>query len=209
MLQNKPDNRPSPCQSKAVVGQCAKATIFVFALSLLLSLSAPFCLAENHATAADDQRIEYKVKAAYLYNFIKFVNWPTEIIPNDDKSMPIQVCILGDDPFGEILDPIMQRSAKGHPISIKRYDSFNEINQRCHVLFISKSEEKNLEGILSKTGQTSILTVSDVENFAKQGGVIGFTIKDGKVRLEINRKVSQECGLKISSKLLELATIIE
>ena len=188
---------------------CTKAIIFAFALSLLLSLDAPICLAENRATRSEELRIEYKVKAAYLYNFIKFVNWPAGVFTSDDASMPIKVCILGDDPFGDLLDPIKHRTAKGHTLSIKNYASFDELEQSCHVLFISRSVQKRLPAILSKIGQTNILTVSDIENFAKRGGMIGFTIKDGKVRLEINRKASQKCGIQISSKLLELATIVE
>lgn len=148
---------------------------------------------------ADDADVEYKVKAGYLYNFTKFITWP------EDKSETFNLCIVGEDPFGDLIDPIEQRSAFGRPIKLFRFNSLNK-EQYCHILFISASIKDNslLKGIANKS-----LTVSESKDFATQGGMIGFVNRQGKIKLQINLKMLQQSDLKISAKLLEVAELVE
>lgn len=153
---------------------------------------------------ADDADVEYKVKAGYLYNFTKFITWP------EDSSATFNVCIVGEDPFGDLIDPIEQRSAFGRPIKLFRFTSF-EKDQRCHILFISNSIKDNrlLKGMLVVQDVDKSLTVGESKNFVTHGGMIGFVFREGKIKLQINLKVLQLSGLKISAKLLEVADLVE
>ena len=147
---------------------------------------------------------EYQVKAAFIYNFAKFVEWPSVAADPDSK---IVIGILGEDPFGREMEGVIDgKTANGKRLAIKRFSDLRAVSH-CHILFISSSERKNLRQILASAGP-GILTVGETENFARLGGIINFTILDGKLRLEINRASAGRAGLKISAKLLSLARII-
>lgn len=165
----------------------------LFGVVLLLSQQA----------IADDAEVEYKVKAGYLYNFTKFITWP------EDKSETFNLCIMGEDPFGDLIDPIEQRSAFGRPIKLFRSNSFNK-EPHCHILFISASIKDNalLKGILAMHNTNKSLTVGEGKDFAVQGGMIGFVNMQGKIKLQINLKILQQSDLKISAKLLEVAELV-
>ena len=149
---------------------------------------------------------EYKIKAAYLYNFAKFVEWPAEELA--DPSLPLSVCIYGKDPFGAALDSIKDKTVKGRKLVISRSSEINKL-EGCHILFISPSEKNNLSVILKKLRDMHILTVSDMEGFASNGGMINLNKVENKIRLEINLDAAEISGLKMSSKLLKLAKIIK
>ena len=149
---------------------------------------------------------EYKIKAAYLYNFAKFVEWPAEMLA--DPSLPLSVCIYGKDPFGAALDSIKDKTVKGRKLVISRSSEINKL-EGCHILFISPSEKNNLSVILKKLKDMHILTVSDMEGFASNGGMINLNKVENKIRLEINLDAAEISGLKMSSKLLKLAKIIK
>lgn len=153
--------------------------------------------------SANDADVEYKVKAGYLYNFTKFITWP------EDQSETFNLCIVGEDPFGDLIDPIEQRTAFGRPIKLFRSNSFNK-DQRCHILFISASitDIFLLKGMLVIRDIDKSLTVGEGKDFAAQGGMIGFINKDGRIKLQINLKMLQQSDLKISAKLLEVAEIV-
>lgn len=152
---------------------------------------------------ADDANVEYKVKAGYLYNFTKFITWP------EDKSETFNLCIVGEDPFGDLIGPIEQRTAFGRPIKLFRFNSFNK-EQRCHILFVSASIKDNssLKNILAIQEANKSLTVGESKEFAAQGGMIGFVNRQGNIKLQINLKVLQQSDLKISAKLLEVAELV-
>ncbi|MGZ5006388.1 MAG: YfiR family protein [Methylobacter sp.] len=154
-----------------------------------------------HAVAAD---VEYKVKAAYLYNFTKFITWP------EDNNETFNLCIIGDDPFGGLIDSIEQRSVFGRPIKLFRFNALGK-EQHCHILFISSSIKDNLllKSMLAAGGVESTLTVGESAEFAAQGGMIGFINRDGKIKLQINQRMLQQSDLKISAKLLEVAELVE
>lgn len=144
---------------------------------------------------------EYEVKAAFLFNFAKFVEWP------DPASGPIRLCIVGDDPFGNNLEETVRgKTINGRPIAIRRIKA-GENPQGCQIAFISASERPP-RSLLDLLQGASTLTVGEAPNFAKQGGIINFVLEDNKVHFEINVDAAEQARLRISSKLLSLAKIV-
>ena len=148
---------------------------------------------------------EYLIKAAFLYNFAKFIDWPAEAFPND--RTPLTLCIFGEDPFGVALESIKGKTVKGRKLVIQHSTRVEDLEQ-CHILFVSASEEKRLRPILSGLRGKTILTVSDMNGFARRGGIINLVTEKSKIRFEVNVEVTELAGLKISSKLLKLAKIV-
>lgn len=146
----------------------------------------------------------YQVKAAFLYNFSQFVEWPPTAFSN--QASPFVIGILGKDPFGAYLHELVKgERINGHPIQVQRYGDEKEI-KNCHILFINLPSTINA---LSALENQSTLTVSDADNFARQGGMIRFFTENNKIRLEINPAAAKEASLNISSKLLRVAQIVE
>jgi hypothetical protein len=149
---------------------------------------------------------EYNIKAVFLYNFTKFVEWPSNAFSNAEA--PFVIGILGDDPFGPSLnEAVAGEKVKGHPIIVQQYQNVNDI-KNCHVLFISNNEDGKLGEILSTLPNKNILTVSDIPGFTTTGGIISFMTKENKIKLQINLSVAKATDLNISSKLLQVADII-
>jgi hypothetical protein len=164
-------------------------------LSLLL-LSATGSLAQKAA-------IENGVKAAHLFRFAQFVQWPSSAFTN--AQSPIIIGILGQDYLGSKIDEAAAgQSINGRPVTVKRCRSVDEAEQ-CHILFISRSESNKVDRILAVLDGKSVLTVSDLERFSSQGGMIRLIGEGGRVRFRINSNVTDRAGLVISSKLLRLA----
>ena len=170
---------------------------------LLPGISAAFLL---YAGAQGQTLEEYQVKAAFLYNFAKFVNWPPQTFRSPDE--PITICVAGEDPFGGVLrDTIKGREAAGRTLVVKNVSSAGHL-AGCQILFISNSEGKRFS-LLSRIKQCGVLTVGETAGFAAAGGVINFKLKDGRVRFEINVDEAQQRELRISSKLLTLAEVVK
>ncbi len=150
----------------------------------------------THLFAMD---MEYQVQGAYLYNFMRFITWQ-----NEDKSEILHLCILGNSPFSKKLALFEKESIRKHAIKISYYQQVQDATI-CHVLYISRSEEAQIKSILSLLSEQEILTVSDIEHFSREGGIIGLFIKNNKVRFDINLTQARKVGLYISSKLLEIA----
>lgn len=156
--------------------------------------------------AADPSPGEYEVKAALLRNFVQFIDWPSQSFAQSDS--PLEVGVLGEDPFGSLLERIFEgESFDGHAVIVLRSDHLEDL-VRCHLLFISTSEKERLSEILSRLDQQSVVTVGETDGFARRGGVINFYIEDNKVRFEINITVAEQKNLKISSQLLRRARIV-
>ncbi|HXH91050.1 MAG TPA: YfiR family protein [Thermoanaerobaculia bacterium] len=148
---------------------------------------------------------EYQVKAAYLLNFARFVEWPADVLP---ASSPLEIGIVGDNPFGMAIDETLRgKSANGHPIHL-RHLHWDDVLTSCQIIFISTSEEAHLPDILRNLGQNSILTVSDIDRFSLRGGVIEFRMVGNRVRFDINREPAIAARLSISSKLLSVARAV-
>jgi hypothetical protein len=151
--------------------------------------------------AAADASVEYKIKAGYLYNFTKFITWRV------DNAETFNLCILGNDPFVELIDPIEQRSVMGRPIKVFRIDSLGSMDKEphCHILFVSSS----IKNMLPARNFENTLVVGESGEFIEQGGMIGFVNKQGKIKLQINLKTINQSGLKVSAKLLEVADVVK
>jgi YfiR/HmsC-like len=146
---------------------------------------------------------EYQVKAAYLYNFGKFVEWPA--IATAANHDPFLICVLGKDPFGTSLDATIAGEAiNGERVLAKRVSKPQEA-LNCRVLFISSSEEAQLKEILATLAKASVLTVSDMPQFTRGGGMIQFVQEASRVRFEVNLTVAERAGLTLNSQLLKVA----
>jgi hypothetical protein len=176
---------------------------------LITLISVVFCILilPLSAKQANSGDLDAEVKAAYIYNFTKFINWPQE--ENLSATTPIRICVFGNDPIGDTLKDLSSREAKGHPLKVEKYTSNVSSIPRCHVLFISRSEEQQLPLILKHLSGSNVLTTSDIPRFSRKGGMIGFVTEGGRVKIEINLRTSQQAGLKISAKLLEVSRIIQ
>lgn len=148
---------------------------------------------------------EYQVKAAYLYNFGKFIKWPASMV---DKSNFFAVCVLGQDPFGSTLDSIMAgEELDGKHLVVKRISTVQDADD-CRILFISSTEESHLKEILQAVDESGVLTVSDIPSFSRRGGMIQFVLDGDKVRFEINLSKAEASRLTLSSQLLKVATAV-
>ena len=149
---------------------------------------------------------EYEVKAAFLYNFAQFVEWPTDAFV--DAQSPIVIGILGDDPFGDSLGAIVRdEKVNNRSLVIQHYQRVGDI-KACQILFVSQSESKRLGEILAALKNRSILTVGDADGFAKRGGMIRLVTEKNKIHFRINVETAKAANLSISSKLLKLAEIV-
>jgi YfiR/HmsC-like len=145
---------------------------------------------------------ESQVKAAYLYNFGKFVRWPTDGAPTPEA---LEICVLGKDPFGAALDAtVVGESIDGRKIKVTRLAKVQDAT-RCNILFISASEESQLTAILSAVQHFGPLTVSDIPHFAERGGIIEFIPQQGRIRFEVNRAAAEQSHVTLSSELLKVA----
>ncbi len=149
---------------------------------------------------------EYDLKAAFLYNFITFTDWPDASFPSPES--PYVIGIVGDDPFGFALDEIVNgERIKGRPLAVRRFKRLDEL-RHCHILFISASESRRLADCLRRLKGQPILTVSDMAGFTAAGGGIGFTPAP-RIGLTINPAALRDANLVVSSKLLRLAQLTE
>jgi len=171
----------------------------------LAVLSALLTTAVCGAADTDKHLSEYQVKASYLYNFTKFVDWPPQ---NYGNSQVFTIVVMGKNPFGEDLNPLTGKLVYNRKVLI-RYIRNIEALQECDLLFISADETDNIIDILTVLNRRQgILTVSDVRNFAQKGGIIGFVNKEGRIRFQINKRVARQANLAISSELLKLALMV-
>ena len=159
-----------------------------------------------HADSAQASPTEYQVKAAYLCNFPKFIEWPASV--HGDVQASITLGILGEDPFGSALTPAQGKRVSGRKMVIKHLEKLDQLG-KCHIVFVSRSEEERLSEILRKVRDWNALTISDIEGFAERGGVMGFIAMENKIHFAINVDAAERMGLKISSKLLRLAKIVQ
>jgi hypothetical protein len=148
---------------------------------------------------------EYQLKAAFLFNFTRFVEWPAGSFSSGNS--PMVIGILGTDPFGSYLDEaISGEKIDGHPLIIQRYDHVDQI-VTCQVLFINITESNKREQVLAKLKGKNILTVSDAPDFMPRGGMIRFYTSRDKIKLQVNLETARLADLVISSKLLRLVEI--
>ena len=176
-------------------------------LALLFGLAAGPRETARLQQGQSKQLPEYVVKAGFLYNFAKYVEWPAESF--EKPETPISIAIVGADPFGAELDKALKdKRAQERGFVIHRYRSPADL-QACHILFIPKSEKARVADILKKVEGWATLTVGEDEGFAKGGGAVNILIEKEKPRLEVNPDVAEKAKLTISAKLLKLATLVK
>jgi hypothetical protein len=145
---------------------------------------------------------EYQVKAAFLYNFVKFVEWPATVA---EQRGPVVICVIGKDPFGASLTNVVDgKKVNGRGIEVRKITEVAAAVS-CHVLFVSESENARLPEITKAVRVWSVLTVGECPKFIQQGGIVNFLMDGHRVRFQINAKAAGDAGLKISSKLMELS----
>jgi len=155
------------------------------------------------AEAADT---EHQVKAAFLFNFAQFIEWPPSAFT--DTNAPIVIGVLGTDPFGDSLDEtVRDETIHGRKLVIQRARKIENL-KNCQMIFISRSEKNRVDEVLAALDGKPVLTVGEIDGFAEQGGAINFYREGNKVRFEINPLVTRRNGLKVSSELLSLGKIV-
>lgn len=156
----------------------------------------------RHAIAADPSPMEYQVKAAFLYQFIKFIEWPPQAFRTGHDKVIIGV--LGEGPMDRAVAAVQGKKAKGRAVAIARYKTVADLDH-CHVLFISSSMDDQLPSILKRLKGWSTLTVGDVEGSTRRGTMINFITVEDTIRFEVNVGAAKRANLRISSELLGLA----
>lgn len=168
-----------------------------------LSLFVILLLSGQSLRAQSAASKEYQVKAAFLYNFFQFVEWPPDAFPQ--AQSPLVIGIIGDDPFGSSLNEIVSgEKVNNRPLVIQHYHRPEEIKV-CHILFVCQSESPEMKDLIAGLKNRNILTVSDIEGFTKAGGIIRFVTENNKIRFRINTEAARAANLEISSKLLRAA----
>jgi len=167
---------------------------------VLVAVAAAVLLAPSLSAAVS----EYSVKAAFLLNFGKYVEWPETAI-----GSALDICVLGRDPFGATLDEtVAGRTVGSRNVKARRVSDVSQASG-CNILFVSRDEQARVDAVLASLAGSPVLLVGEQDRFARQGGMINFVEVDQKVRFEINEAAAKKAGLKISSQLLKLATIVE
>jgi YfiR/HmsC-like len=194
-----------PCKRVAATMSSLVLLRVVFALvfSMVISLS----IVNSAALIAQTKTAnEYRVKAAFLYNFAKFVDWPPSAFTSGKQALTI--CVYGRDPFGSVLDDALL----GKPVGNRRVDIVRTMQFQdlvgCHVVFVGTPEREPTAELAARLKGRAVLLVGESEDFVASGGTIQFTIADNRVRFVVNPDAADRAGLKISSKLLALATIV-
>lgn len=159
-------------------------------------------LAPAHAAPS-----EYELKAAFIYQIARFVEWPVSNA-TVNAGASLRLCVLGGNPFGPSLDTIRGKPVNERKMEVSLLDMSADTGE-CDMLFVAAPAEKNLERIIALSRGSSMLIIGDTQGFAQRGVMVNFFPEDGKIRFEINSAASRRAGLKISSQLLKLARIVQ
>jgi hypothetical protein len=180
---------------------CLRACLRGVALTIVFTAASSTALfAQIHNPT------EFQVKAAYLYNFSKFVKWPPQALSADRN---FNFCILGSNPFDGSLDAIVSGEAiEGRRMLVVRISNIAE-SQNCRILFVGGSEHSKLESVLAALRRSPVLTVSDIPGFLEHDGIIQFVMQADKVRFQVNLTAAEKAGLSLSSELLKVAVLVK
>ena len=170
-------------------------------LALFFALACPVSLRAENVL----QR-EYEIKAAYIYNFINYIDWPQNAFPATGGTITIGV--VGQNQFSAALEVLNGKQVKGRTVALKQITDIKDLDH-CQIVFINASEKSHLPELLGKLKDSRVLTVSEIDGFAQQGGIINFISEHNKVRFEINPDAARQLGLNISSELLKLAKVVK
>jgi hypothetical protein len=175
-----------------------------FMVVVLLCLS--LALSGNAQSSDSSESSEYLIKAGFIYNFAQLVQWPAGSFSQADS--PIVIGIFGTDPFGQIIDRVVEnKKLDGRTLVVRRFKRGGAIKD-CNILFVSASEAAHLDEVIQSTKGMPILTIGETPGFAVRGGIINLTLEGNKVRFEVNIEAAKQANLNISSRLLALAKIV-
>src|SRR6202163_1992422 len=184
-----------------------RLTILIALLGMTLNITST-----ADAQAGDADSSEYLIKAGFIYNFAKFVEWPSAAFAEPES--PIVIGVLGTDPFGDIINHVVEGKKIGaRGFVVRRFKWSKELKDskdftNCRILFVSSSEKMHFEEVVEAVKGLPILTVGEAPGFAERGGMIRLMLEDNRVRFEVNVEAAHEGNLNISSRLLTLARII-
>jgi hypothetical protein len=190
---------------RAGISRAGRAALLTALLPGILAGTLAFSADKSAAGAGapggpSGANLEYQLKAAFLLNFARFTEWPASA--DGPPGRPLTICLLGDDPFGPLLDStVAGKNANGRPLAVRRLGK-SDAPAGCEILFVSKPD------LLRPAAGQPILTVGESSGFARAGGAVGFFLEDNRIRFEINLDVVQRAGLKVSSRLLDLARVV-
>ena len=157
------------------------------------------------ALAATGPSREYVVKAAFIFNFAQFVEWPAEAFETEDA--PLVIGVLGENPFGDALARAVQnKTARGHPLVVRHFPDVASL-RGCHLLYTGATDGETVRQLVAKVGTSPVLTLGEPGSFLAAGGTMRFLMDEGKVRFEVNLDAAAAARLRISSKLLKLARV--
>jgi hypothetical protein len=185
-----------------LIGRSCRGFTLAFFTSLLLLAVAPFSYPQN------SQATEYQLKAAFLFNFAKFVDWPDRSFSN--PRSPFTICVIGQDPFGGAMDEYLAKTIGGRPVQLAHFPGGSALSEarHCQIAFVSASERIHFHDVIESLSGTTALLVGDADGFAASGGTIEFTLEDNHIRFAINPEAAARADLKLSSKLMALAKIV-
>jgi hypothetical protein len=176
-------------------------------IALLMAVAVLLAAQPSMAQDADGINREHAIKAAYLYQFSRYVQWPTST--QDGEATPFVIGVLGDSPVADILNQIAQsKKIEGRTIVVKHFSSVSECTP-CHILFIAASlDTTQQDKAIERFERAGVLLVGEETGFTRRGGMANFTVNENRVLIEINLEKSKQAGLEISSKLLSLAKVV-
>lgn len=196
--RRQPNNRRSSSLSVTRLNRFSRRSAVIVALTAVLFGA--------QASAQQNGPTEYQLKAAFLFNFAKFVEWPPSSFAY--PKAPFVICILGTDPFGQSIDDTLRGQSIGtHGVAVLRVHDASQL-RHCQMAFISPSEKTPVQAVLQMLRGANVLLVGETPGFASAGGAIQFEMRNNRIRFSINPGAAQRAGLQVSSKLLSLATIV-
>ncbi len=176
-------------------------------LRWLLSVFMGCVLTGALSGLAQNTELEYKVKAGFLFNFAKFVEWPAASF--DSPKSPIVIGVMAEDASSPVLQQVLDgKMVNGRLISVTPLQDAAGLS-RCHMIFLGRTVNDRFEDILKRSKGLPVLTVGEAEQFAEKGGMIGFVREDENFRLQINLETATQAGLKVSAKLSSIARIVK
>jgi hypothetical protein len=149
---------------------------------------------------------EYEIKAVFLFNFTNFIRWPEGAVASNAE---IKLCVVGDDPFGKLLDDVVVNEKSNKQVTVQRLKFSKDDASKCHILFVSRSEQDNYSKILANVSQKPILTIGETDDFLAQGGMVEFFIQNNRVRLAIALPTLRAAQLNANANLLKVAKVHE
>jgi hypothetical protein len=197
MLQTEVDENGHKLRALLLAGSTIAA--------VLLAVVLQFC-GEGKAVGLGERSGEYEVKAAFLFHFAQFVDWPEESFHGPNS--PFVYCTIGFDPFQGTLDSTLNgKTVGGRGFEVRHFKQAQEA-RGCHLLFIGEEQKRQIPGVLAQFRGAPVLIVGESEGFVEEGGMIGFSVEDSKVRFEVSLEAAQKSALKINARLLALAKTV-